>query len=137
MKKSISVGEVALIPVGGEEFVPAKVLYISKYYKNVILLALYGKTITGCKMPKDIPVEATMLVYTTQVAIKSERWKSVGVQPLREQEKGQAKRIVGGSVWDEDQEIRIANDDDYTDLPKMLVLGAALVEKKALQIKDK
>lgn len=133
-KKNVKVGEIALIPAGDGKFIPGKVLYLSKRYKDVVLLALSKKPITESNMPEDFLIDPSLCVYTSQVAIKNGRWKSVGLESLREQEKGLAVRIVGGSVWEEDEEIRPAAEDDYSSLPKMQVLGAALVEKKALQL---
>jgi hypothetical protein len=54
----------------------------------------------------------------------------VGNLPLRQNEVGVAKRIVAGDVWLEDQNLGRPSDKEIKNLPKMLVLGATVVEKK-------
>ena len=99
-KKNVSVGELALIPIGDDNFIPAKVLYLSRFYKDVVLLGLFALKQTGRDLHEALlPSEPSLTVYTSQVPITKGRWKSTGiVQPLNEREKGKAKRIVGGSV---------------------------------------
>ena len=132
-KENVQVGDIALVSVEDGVSLPIKVLYLSKRYKDVILIAIYKQRVETESMP-DLFGEPLLLVYTSQLAITRGRWKSVGNVPLADNEKGKAKRIVAGAVWIDDDEIRPATETDYRELPEMLVLGSALVEKKARQL---
>lgn len=132
-KKTVQVGDIALIPVGNE-FVPAKVLYLSSYFKNLILLGIYNKKQGSIEMPSVLSDEFVELLYTSQEPILKKRWFHVGHEALRAGQKGLAKRIVGGDIWLEDQNSGSACDLDMGTLPPMQVLGAGLVEKKAAKI---
>jgi len=135
-KKDVEVGEIVLVPVDNGEYRLGKVLYLSQRYKDVILLALYNVTVAEATLPLSLPPEHSLLVYTSQVPIQKKRWLSVGGGELRENEKGLARRIVGGQVWLEDQELGPAGEKDNRTLPRMQVLGAGLVEKKARSLRE-
>jgi len=53
---------------------------------------------------------------------------------LQPSQTGLANRIIGGNVWFKDHCMELASSRDNHDLPKILALGAALVEKKALTL---
>ena len=135
-KKNVTVGEFALIPVDNNAFVPAKVLYLSKRFKDTILLAVYPTVTTTPEIPDTLPESSIAEFYTTQKAITSGRWLSVGVQELRPNEVGRAKRVVAGEVWQDDNHLGPASDADLATLPKMLAMGAKLVEKHAQKVAD-
>ena len=130
-KKNVEVGEVALIPLEGGGFIPGKVLYLSAYFKDVILLALFPQKLDAETMPASLPDRPSLLLYTSQLPITKGRWKSVGAQGLRKNEIGIAKRIVANAVWLDDEELRPATDEDRASLPKMSVCGAGWVEEDA------
>ena len=132
-KKSVQVGDVALIPVRNA-FVPAKVLFLSLYFKDVILLGIYNKKLSTKEMPRELPDEFVERVYTSQEPILKGRWISVGHEPLRPKQQGLTKRIVAGEIWLEDETLGPASEIDFDSLPRMQVLGAGLVEKKAANI---
>jgi len=133
-KKDVRPGDIALVPSGAGKFAVGKVLYLSQCYKNVMLFGIYSKAVTERTMPPKLGDAIGLLVYTSQTAIRQHRWIPVGHEPLRENQQGLAKRIVGGEVWDEDKELRPATREDMQTLPRMQVLGAGLVEKKAQQL---
>ena len=136
-KKDVNPGEIALIPLEDGGFIPAKVFYLSAYFKDVILLALFPHKMTAKGMPEFLPHEPSVLLYTSQLPITEGRWKSVGVQGLRKNEIDKAKRIVASAVWINDEELRQATDEDLASLPKMSVCGTDWVEEDAEEIAAK
>lgn len=126
----ISLGDIALIPASNC-YVPAKVLYLSKRYKKVILLGIYKMAIATKRMPSTLPEDFAHLVYTSQEMISEGDWFLVGNEPLRSTQHGLAKRIVAGDVWLDDEYLGAASERDLQVLPKMAVLGAGLVDDLA------
>jgi hypothetical protein len=136
-REKIAVGDVALVPTGIGRAIPAKVLYVSSYFKDVILLALYRSVVAhGTGLP-EFPDPPALLVYTSQTPILRGRWPKVGHRPVSDGERGLAKRIVAGDVWLGDECLGPASPEDTKLLPKMLVAGAGLVEKKAVSLASK
>jgi hypothetical protein len=111
-----------------------KVLYLSHEFKNVVLLGLYDLTLAEPFLPSTWPSRFYEKVYTSQRMIQDGDWPIVGFEALKDEEKGVARRIVGGEVWLDDQELGTATKEDWAHLPKMLVAGAGLVEKDARTI---
>jgi hypothetical protein len=132
-KKRVQIGDVVLIPAK-DNYVPGKVVYVSKYFKNVILLGLYRKLIKGKIMPKTLPGAFFKLVYTSQEPILKGRWEVVGNESPMLSQAGLTKRIVGGEVWIDDECIAPATDADFKSLPKMSVWGAGLVEDEVAEL---
>jgi hypothetical protein len=135
-KKNVDVGDIILIPVESK-FVPAKVLYLSQRYKNVILLGIYNLRTLAKEFPKTLPACFGLMVYTSQDPVLKKRWISIGHQPLLTGQDGVAKRIVAGDVWLNDQHLGAATENDRRSLPQMDVLGAGLVEKKVAALTAK
>lgn len=132
MKKvSIQEGAIILIPVREGMWVVGKTLYVSKIFRNVILLGLTNRVCRSPEMPSPIPREYVALVYTSQVAVTNGRWTFVGESELTPNEHALSERIVGGEVWLKDKELRSASEEDRLTLPKMQVMGAGLVEDQA------
>ena len=129
-RKNVDIGEIILIPVVNG-FVPAKVLYLSQRYENVILLGVFNFRTVVKERPQKLPEHFGIMLYTSQDPILKKRWITVGQEQLLTSQKGLAKRIVAGEVWLEDQSLGPASEVDRQTLPHMDVLGAGLVEKKA------
>jgi hypothetical protein len=134
MTKHVQPGDVVLIPLDSAKFAIGKVLYLSQYFKGVILLGIYPQAIFEKTMPALLPEPMSLFVYTSKKAIQQDRWIHVGHERLRENERGLAKRIVGGEVWEDDVHLRPATREDLKCLPQMHVLGAGLVEKRTRQL---
>ena len=132
-KKDVVEGDVILIPAG-EQFVPAKVLYRSKYFRGVILIGLYNLLVEPQEQVEELPEKISVLLYTGRDPITAGRWPCINNFGLRASEEGHTKRIVGGEVWVEDRCEGVASDEDIKQLPKMLVKGATLVERAAEQL---
>lgn len=133
-KAKTTAGDLVLIPIQGGKFLPAKVLYRSDHYKNVILLGLYAVTTEKREVPPGMPPRVATTLYTSEEPILKKRWFLVGHHALAADEQGVAKRIVAGNVWDEDRYVGPASDEDRKVLTEMFVLGAALVEKRAASL---
>ena len=133
-KKEVREGEIVMI-AAGECYVAAKVLYLSKWFKDLILLGLYKEPLSDLAMPASLSSKFAQMVYTSQEPILKGRWNSVGHEPLLPWQTGLAKRIVGGEVWLGDECLGAASKADFDELPRMQALGAALVEKRALSWK--
>jgi hypothetical protein len=129
-KENVDIGELILIPIENG-FVPAKVLYLSQRYKNVIMLGIYNIRMHIRQRPEILPVSFGLMVYTSQVPVLKKRWISIGHQPLLAGQDGIAKRIVAGDVWLGDQRLGTASENDRRSLSQMEILGANLVEKRA------
>jgi hypothetical protein len=134
-KKQVSVGDIALIPVR-DFFVPAKVLYLSNYFKHVILLGIYKLKQSEKTMPSALPENFADLLYTSQEMILKKLWPRVGHEALLPGQQGLSERIVGGDIWVEDECVRPASKQDYELLRQMGVCGMGLVQEIAAEIAD-
>src|SRR5262249_49998523 len=112
-----------------------KVLYLSKYFKDLILLGIYDKKVNNLEAAMELPDKFLEAVYTSQRPILKDRWKRISFESLRPNQEGLGKRIVGGEVWMEDKPLGPASALDWQSMPQMQVLGAALVEKKASKVR--
>jgi hypothetical protein len=131
--KSVVVGDIVVI-AAGTRFVPAKVLYVSVDFKDVILLGVYGTPQETVAMPPNLPADFADLLYTSRVPIIKGRWPRVGHEELLASQRGLAYRIVGGSVYLEDRGIRSATDDDFKTLRPMSVYGSLAFERVVARI---
>jgi hypothetical protein len=112
---------------------PAKVLFCSKRYKSVILVAFGDGSRREAQAGDFNPTAFDgQRVYTGAQAV-GRRWPVLGHCALTEDEKSASLRIVAGDVWLADEHLRPATPEDLKSLPTMSVAGAALVEKWAKQ----
>jgi hypothetical protein len=129
----VTVGDIALVPTGDGRAIPAKVIYASSYFKDVILLALYRSVATEGE-PIPTLESPALLIYTSQAPISKGRWPKAGYAQVNDQERHLAKRIVAGDVWLADECLGPASVEDHRTLPKMVVAGAGLVEERAASL---
>jgi hypothetical protein len=130
-KKKVELGGLYAIP-GDGQFGLAKVIYVSKYFRDVILIRLYKKAYAELSgMAHELPAEDadSALYYTGAGVIRAGSWPYLGVQPVSDKERALSKRIVGGGVWIEDNHIGPASDEEMSSLKKMSVYSYDLVEK--------
>ena len=112
-----------LIP-GGGKFGIAKVIYVSKFFRNVILLRLFHKTFATPEQAEAPTATAPSdLIYTGKGAIKPGEWIYFGEQPQHPSERDMTRRIVGGDVWVEDEHLGPASEQDRLTLKDMMVSG--------------
>jgi hypothetical protein len=131
-KNQIKLGDIILIPVDGDKCALGKIIYLSRRYRNVILLNIYPLVVSLSEKMPDLPMGIfnEMLIYTGNHKIKTEEWKKINNVLVTDEEKKMSERIVGGEVWIEDEYIRAATEHDFKTLKSMLVDGTKLVEKK-------
>jgi hypothetical protein len=111
----------------------AKVLFCSKRYRNVVLVAFSDHPRVEPGVVEFIPTAFNgRRVYTGALAIGA-RWPILGHSALTETEKGASLRIIAGEVWVADELVRPASPQDLSTVPTMSVAGAGLVEKWAKQ----
>lgn len=130
-KKQVELGGLYAIPSVGK-FGLAKVIYVPKDFRNVILLRLYQESYTELNdIGQEPPIEDadSVLYYTGDGAIKSGGWSYLGIQPVSDKERALTKRIIGGGVWVEDSYLGPASDADISNLKQMSVYPYKLVEK--------
>lgn len=132
-KQRVQPGHVILIPIASARYAVGQVLFVSKVFRNVILLALYDQCVTAAVMPDALGKVAHNL-YTSRVPIQIGRWIAVGLNASHCNNPLVTQRIVGGEVWIEDTCLRPATKEDLQILPTMGVMGATLVERKALAL---
>lgn len=130
-RKQVELGGLYAIPSEGK-FGIAKVIYMPKDFRNVILVRLYQEAYTGLDdIGQEFPTEDadSVLYYTGNGGIKTGSWCYLGKQPVSDRERASTKRIVGGGVWVEDSHLGPASDADMSHLKQMSVHPYKLVEK--------
>lgn len=112
---SFQVGDIVEVEFDDGSRIQGHVLLISKHFKDVI----------GAVFPVD---GGTFDVqYTNVKAAKHYGWKIVGHRELTKDDIDKTKRIVAGDVFVGDQVMRVATDQDWNSLPRMLVKGMPIV----------
>lgn len=130
MRKNRTISEgtlIAISPSAGREVV-AKVIYSSRYFKDVILMAVYEKD-ASLPLAELLP---KVLVYTAGKCVGHGSWVEIGFEPVVPLEQARSKRIVGGEVWCGDSLIGPAADTDWKELEQMAVSGCVSAERKIL-----
>lgn len=129
-KVNATAGAIISIPCDNS-YVIAKILYVSKYFKNIALLKVYKHRLSVDKPFSDSFTKSSFeLVYTGVDFIKKGRWKIIDSKPLSDTEEKLMKRVVGGDVWDADSCLGRASDTDLATLPSMRVVNVKAVEDK-------
>jgi hypothetical protein len=131
-KNYIKSGDIILIPVDGDRCAVAKIIYLSKRFKDMIFLSTYPLVVNFSEKVIDLPTGSfdELLIYTGNAKIKTEEWKKINNILVTEEEKKMSKRIVAGNIWIEDDYIGAATENDYKTLQQMHVAGAKLVEER-------
>lgn len=136
--KRVAAGDVVLIPVPNGGFGVTKVLYASRYFKNVILLGVYKLKLFQVKMPEVLPQEFVLPhIYTGNQGIgEGCMWPRVGNVGVTDSENAMSLRVVAGHVYLGDECIRAATREDERTLPFMGVAGQLLVEEQVARVVD-
>jgi len=130
-------GDLYVIP-GGDRFAIGKIIYVSQYFKNVILVRLFSTTcnaIEESELPS--PLSESSLIYTGTGAIKSGGWRHFGKQELLSFETEMTKRIIGGDIWLGDTCLGPASNEDLSQFNQMRVKGFLLVAKAVSKLHSK
>lgn len=111
------------IDVSPDTSVVAKVLYASRFFRDLVLLGVYLDGYVADRQPD-------LLVYTSGKCIGSGGWREVGNEEVSAAERNLSLRIVGGEVWQGDEVLRAASEDDWKKLSNMAASGCAAAETK-------
>ena len=133
-KPPVAAGDLIAIPVECG-FVPAKVLFVSSYFKDVVLLSIASRRVSNVvEVEQAAPVEHDRLHYTRAAPFRNGRWNVVARQEIMPPEHALSRRIVAGDVWLGDEHLGPADDDELRTLAQMLVHGEKLIEKYAANV---
>lgn len=132
-KKNINLGDVISIPLNKEVCAMGKIIFLSKRYKNVILLNVYPvvSSVLESEKPPAEKFTNRLLIYTAINPIIAGRWRKIGNCSVSENEREMSTRIIADSVWVEDNYLRPATKEDFENIPAMGVGGYILVQEKA------
>ena len=133
VKRNAASGDILAIDVPHLGCVIAKVLYTSRFFKDVMLNGTYGMRpgIHVAAIPTQSP---SLLLYTATTCVRKQaHWNIIGTQDVSARERQLSQRIVAGEVWVEDTELRPATRTDRRCLPEMGVLGYLGVEQAIRQ----
>lgn len=136
-KITVREGDLLCIPVDGW-FVAAKVLWVSQWYKNAMGIAVYARRFAAPVTALDaLPgyarldmggKEATVVYPSIENVTKRKTWEVVGHWPLDDADKALRRHIIGGSLYDGDDEIRRpATGEDYGHYPSVMTAPALVV----------
>lgn len=131
-KKDLSIGTIITIPTGGIS-IPACVLFVSAYWKDVILLGAPCDPLIDTSSVPSLAARLRILTYASQTSIHVGRWPIVGAAQLPDTEPF-TTRIVADSVWVADRILRPTTPDDHDHLPVMRVAGEGAVESLFHQV---
>ncbi len=130
MPKRAKVGDVIRIPLSDGQIALGKILFISKRYKNVMLVGVYPFRHSPMELPSTWPKEFAGMMYTSTRGVSSGEWDVVNHQTVTVEEHQLSTCIIAGEVWVGDEHIRSATTQDLGNLPEMEQLGIHLFVKK-------
>lgn len=127
---SVAAGDVVAIPAG-DGVALGKVVFLSRYFADVTLLKVLPSRFASIEAALPASFEGPCeLVYTAIAPIRAGRWKVIDRQPVSDEERALSRRTSGGEVWIEDRHLGPASEADLASMPKMLIVGQKLVEKR-------
>lgn len=130
-------GDLLCIPVD-ESFVAAKVLWVSQSHLNAMGIAVYARRFAAPMATLDaLPdyarldmggEQVTVLYPSVENVTKKKTWTVIGHQPLDDADRALRRHIIGGSLYDGDDEIRRpATGEDYTLYPRVMTAPLPVV----------
>jgi len=136
-KIAVRDGDLLCIPVD-DWFVAAKVLWVSQWYKNAMGIAVYARGFAAPVTALDASPgyacldmggqEVTVVYPSIQNVTKTKIWTVIGHQPLDDADKALRRHIIGGSLYEGDDEIRRpATGEDYGHYPSVMTAPALVV----------
>ena len=135
MGTKIKVGDLIAIPSGAYVGL-AKVIYVSSYFRQVVLLKLYRVAFQEQERHFPCAEASANLYYTSSGPIFTGRWTVTGFEPMSECECLLSRRIVASDIWVGDECLGQASEHDLETLPKMLVYGFKLIEKAVARLAE-
>lgn len=120
-----------MIPTGAG-FGIAKIIFKSQRFVNTIALKLYRKQFSEVEQIGlgDFSGEFDVF-YTSLDGVRKKRWLIFAVEQVTADERAMTRRTAGGEIFIEDTHLGTASANDLAVIPKMLVHGGSLIEKKA------
>jgi hypothetical protein len=128
-------GDLIAIPSGAHIGL-AKVIYVSQYFREVVLLKLYRTVLSEGAAHFPCAAAAADLYYTSSCPISTGRWRIAGFEPVSDVEQLLSKRTVAGDIWVADERLGEASEHDLETLPKMLTYGFKLIEKAVARLAE-
>lgn len=128
-KTGAEVGSIYAIP-GGGKYAFAKVIYLSNYFKNLMLIRFFEKSFSAAEMPVE-PLDSLPNhgIYTGTDSIKKGAWIYICTMNVTDTERVMSRRLVGGDVWVGDEHLGSDSAEETSSLPNMDVFGYRLIEK--------
>ena len=137
--RRVKEGDLYTVIVAGKTGL-TKVIYVSKVFKNVVLLKLFARDFSRDATPYvDAANFDFKLLYTSKSILKKAHWAFISKkahwafirnEEVTAHERELSKRSVGSEVWIEDRLVGPATYDDLERLPQMRVKGFKLIEKR-------
>jgi hypothetical protein len=126
-KQKVQVGDVFLIPLD-DRFVVAKVLFLSKRFTKMALMGVDLRNVqTKPEMPRVLPREFDLKIYSSAQLIETGVWPKVGSDPSPV-EPHVSLRLVADNVYLGDEVIRTATPEDYKTLTQQGIAGRFAAE---------
>jgi hypothetical protein len=130
-KYKVGLGDLFAVPgTGGVAFGLAKVIFLSKIYKDLMLVRLYRERAAdpkGLRLPA--PESDSALYYTSVDAVANGGWIHFGKQDVTASERAMTKRVDGEEVWIEDTHLGTATNAELQELKTLHVYGYKLITK--------
>jgi hypothetical protein len=79
MIKKLRWGEIISIPIH-DRIIFARVVFVSKFFKNIMLLEVSNMDLSSPINPKDF--ETGLLYYTSTLSITQGNWSIIGATPI-------------------------------------------------------
>jgi hypothetical protein len=125
-------GDVLAIPLGrGCGWAIARVLFVSGYFKDVMLMAVSPMVAPDLGAVECLEGKSSneMLLYTAAIKIRKRGWEILRSCPVDDEDEAKTLRIVAGEVWLKDEVVRSVTREDEASLKVMLVHGHQRVEE--------
>lgn len=132
--KRAKLGDIIVIPLADKVYALGKVLFLSKIFKQVMLVGVYDLILEDMEMPQTLPKNFKRLIYTGTGGVSKGRWAVIDNKSVEVSEKSLTLRIVGNSVWENDTPLRQATSKDWKSLPCMDVAGIGYVEDELREL---
>jgi hypothetical protein len=128
-KTRLKRGDVLRLSFDGGAVAAVRVVYVSSYFKQLVLVALFdGANVSDAA---DVLSKTPLAQFFTgrDSLLPDQGWEQVGSTPPLVTDRASSRRLVAGDVWVEDECLGPADGADQN-LPNMLVYGSSILRKK-------
>jgi len=122
-------GDVFGLPLADGSEALCRVLFKSQYFRNVILIGIYGRLSERDPIAQVQSAEPFTKMYASCESLDNGEWRYLANLPVSEHERHLSKRIVGGDVWLGDEKLGPTSEGTQT-LPQMDVHGDHILQRK-------